>query len=582
MKKTLFKYTISIGILYTIVKLVPTYAAVVDRIAIKVPQSCTISSSLNPAHMATIENGTYKDEIGETIVKTVCNDGEGFSIYAIGYTDDELGKNVLSSVLGDGHSIMTGTAVSGDDSNWAMKLSAFQDGDSPSILSDANGSFGSYHVVPSQYTKVATRQSSTDSSLGSSFKTTYAAYVSKTQAAGNYHGKVKYVMVHPSNKPEPYVPTEINCEPNSICYYPNSNDHDGTMGNQRIDDDGAILVDNATVTLLASNYNRPGYGFAGWSDTFDYSGKVYGPNETIVAPTGIAERGLSLYAVWVKSEGILQDAMTTSSVCNRLSIAQVGQVTLDSVSALTDQRDDQTYAIAKLADGNCWMIENLRLDATASMFESLSQGYSSSFIGLAEPEEPSLFANITTANSLYSAETNVDGKVPILGTSVEQRFPRYNNINTYNRAINPISNNVGGINNGSMYSFGNYYTWSAAVADTSERSGYDSKTTSICPKGWHIPTGGVNGEFYNLNLLSNSNATDTSVGLRAFPNNLSYSGFIDDGTIYNRGYDGHYWSSSPNGSNYVYYLYLGRNFNYPGSKYDDGHFGMSIRCLVNR
>lgn len=55
-----------------------------------------------------------------------------------------------------------------------------------------------------------------------------------------------------------------------------------------------------------------------------------------------------------------------------------GTANLSSVSALTDQRDDQTYAIAKLADGNCWMIENLRLDTEATRGatnEALAQGY---------------------------------------------------------------------------------------------------------------------------------------------------------------------------------------------------------------
>ena len=56
-------------------------------------------------------------------VKTFCNDKNGFSIYAIGYTDNENGKTVLTSEsLGSEYDIDTGTAQSGGISNWAMKL----------------------------------------------------------------------------------------------------------------------------------------------------------------------------------------------------------------------------------------------------------------------------------------------------------------------------------------------------------------------------------------------------------------------------------------------------------------------------
>ena len=549
--------------------------------AIRVPQSCSLSYSLNPLHTAEIQNGVYKSEIGNTTIKAVCNDGGGFSIYAVGYTDNELGKTVLSSTSGDEYDIITGTASSGNTSNWAMKLSSVPGVDSPSILSDTNGSFETYHTVPNTYTKVATQDSTTDFVIGSSINTTYAAYISKTQVAGTYEGKVKYVMIHPSSNPEPYIPVAIDCDPGTICYYPNSNDHDGTMGKQTTNDSNSTLVDGSAVTLLASNYSRLGYGFAGWNDKHDYTGNFYGPNETINAPVGVSENGISLYAVWVKSEGDLQDSTIATSVCGRLATAQPNGVTnLDSVSALTDKRDGQTYAIAKLADGNCWTIENLRLDATGSLFESLAQGYDSSFIGLAAPEAPSSFAGVTTANSLYTTDNDVDGKITISGISISNRIPRYSDINTGNRPINPTSNNTGSYTTEGMYSFGNYYTWAAANANTSEQFGYSPSPTSICPKGWRIPTGGIGGEFYSLNLVANSGLTDNSVGFRSFPNNFVYSGFIGSGTIYERGTNGYYWTSSPNGANYVYYMYFHKNYIYPGSSFDNGYYGRNVRCLL--
>ena len=62
---------------------------VVDEINITVPVSCTLSGTGQDSHNATINNGQYNSAIGETTIKAMCNDSNGFAIYAIGYTDDE-------------------------------------------------------------------------------------------------------------------------------------------------------------------------------------------------------------------------------------------------------------------------------------------------------------------------------------------------------------------------------------------------------------------------------------------------------------------------------------------------------------
>ena len=95
--------------------------------------------------------------------------------------------------------IATGTATSGNTSNWAMKVSAVAGTYAPTIGSDTNGSFANYHVVPSGYTKVASFASNTDLTTGSNLETTYAAFVNATQPAGTYTGKVKYTLVHPND-----------------------------------------------------------------------------------------------------------------------------------------------------------------------------------------------------------------------------------------------------------------------------------------------------------------------------------------------------------------------------------------------
>lgn len=191
---------------------------VVDEVNITVPVSCSLSGAGMNTHNAEITNGTVNSAIGETTLKAYCNDNNGFAIYAIGYTDNTDGKNVLtSSTLGSTYDIATGTATSGDTSNWAMKLSTITDPAPTYPITIAGSSadtdreqgdpdYSTFQAVPDDYTLVAKRTSNTDigaSAEGTTLKTTYQAYISKTQPAGTYTGQVKYTLVHPNDATAP-------------------------------------------------------------------------------------------------------------------------------------------------------------------------------------------------------------------------------------------------------------------------------------------------------------------------------------------------------------------------------------------
>ena len=585
--------------------------------SVTVAEACTLTATTSPAHTATLANGIYSaatteyaSGIGKTTLKVVCNDASGFSIYAVGYTNNEYGNTKLMSNEQDATApiINTGTQDSGNTSAWSMKLTSVTGTYAPTL----DNSFGSYHSIPSTYTRVAYRTSGTDAGsnpTGSSVDTTYAAFISPTQPAGTYVGKVKYTLVHPANE-TPTAPQVT--QSGKICYYPNGGNVEGTMGCQTIP--ASYTTDGVSPTsavLLASNFSRDGYGFAGWSTTFDYSDPngFLGPQEYITFTEGEYSgnnNGLSLYAHWVKSEGNLQNW-----ICPNNTTMPIG-----TVKALTDLRDDETYAVAKLADGNCWIIENMRLENTNSNNDTgtLAQGYGVQFAGLAGPETP-WANNITTANSLYS--TNGAGNTINIGTSdASSRFPRYNNLNTptsaSNRPQNPTSNTFANDSTTvGIYGYGNYYTWAAAIADT---AAYTSNNTSvanisICPSGWHLPKGGDktritsdnDNEFWTLTVtylnggtlpanydsqtrpyyIGSEEAVPVANALRAYPNNFVYSGYIYDVSAYGRGSSGHYWSSTTSGSNVAYILHLDGNRVTPGSSYSSKYNGRTIRCLTS-
>ena len=628
--------------------------SVVSDVTIAVPISCTLSGTGNNSHTDTIPNGTTSSDIGTTTLKITCNDQEGFSIYAIGYTGEVYGTTTLVG-NSTGQTIATGTATSGANSNWAMKLGTNSGATYPVTLQ--NG-YGSYSNVPTTYTKVAERQSATDigtSAIGAEVTTTYQVYVSGSQLADTYLGKVKYTLVHPYDSGAPAIPlAESDCPANSVCYAPNSGDIVGTMVSGTDSSDlksisanaqagkqtytttvfgnstsTATIASASLIELIAPNYSRSGYGFVGWSTDFNTtsSSTIYGPNETIDKPSSVADHGLILYPAWVKSEGSLQDSTKVTTLCGSGagSLTQATwdtanskmSATLSSVTALTDQRDGNTYAIAKLSDGNCWMIENLRLDAdntTGDTNKNLAQGYGTSttygnFTGLATSENANFSnTNPPAANSLYSTDGSTANTIQGGNSSYyASRMPRYNNSNI-NRTLGASQRLGGSGTYYHWYSYGNYYTWASAMASVIEYTGPTTQTegktsetanTSLCPAGWRLPYGrnsgnGITSKGFSYldssmggtgvtNYSSSTTPTgaDRSVVWRSFPNNFIYSGDFYMASATNRSSNGDYLSSTAYNGTRSYALYLsGAGFR-PGTDDLGSKFkGVSIRCVV--
>ena len=468
--------------------------------AVKLAASCTLTSTGGGNYSATVPNGTSAEIPGSTL-SVSCNDAGGFALYAVGYSNDTIGNN---NMIGASTNIATNT--SSTDSYWAMKINPTT-GSNVTIENNFDDNTN-FHIVPNAHTKVASYASSTGT--GSlSVKATYKANISSTQLAGNYLGKVKYTLIHPAAGPAPVTPLAASdCPALSICYAPNADDLEGTMLGTEFSPVAAStkagkqdsVSANSTADLRAYNYSRPGYGFAGWSPSYEASTNpgstdiIYGPQATISTnpsdPEGsdVSTNGLILYPVWVVSTGTMQTFSTSD--CNTMNTGDV--------TARTDIRDGNTYTIAKLVDGKCWMVENLRLNNDANINPSNTQSnngaFGGVFTGLAKPENAN-FSNTTTPNSLYSTDgTTVN--VISGGSSARwsERMPRYNNNNT-DRSLTVSYSGSGGYSGYyyQWYGYGNYYTWAAAVADTTYYSSYSYQsveTTSLCPTGWHLPKGG--------------------------------------------------------------------------------------------
>ena len=203
---TLASVTTLIGVVLSSVSV--SADTIVNNVDISVPVSCNLNSSVDTAHVAVVNAGTSVSDIGTTNFTVFCNDASGFALYAIGYTNEDYGDNTLVG-QSTNNIINTGTATSGNNSAWAMKMIKVTDGSyQPNNLTITN-SFNNYHNVPDTYTKVAQYTASTDFTLGSKLQSTYQAFMSTFQDADTYNGKVKYTLVHPYTAPTP-VPVSKN------------------------------------------------------------------------------------------------------------------------------------------------------------------------------------------------------------------------------------------------------------------------------------------------------------------------------------------------------------------------------------
>ena len=112
-----------------------------------------------------------------------------------------------------------------------------------------------------------------------------------------------------------------------------------------------------------------------------------------------------------------------------------------------------------------------------------------------------------------------------------------------------------------------------------------------CPAGWRVPDGGDNGVW--------SKACGSSDYFSGYPydstdEGMNFSGkfgsasviwypasgcrYVNDGSLYDVGYDGCYWSVTPS-SGYAYSLYFGGNGDVNPSLYDLRAGGQVVRCL---
>lgn len=207
---------------------------------------------------------------------------------------------------------------------------------------------------------------------------------------------------------------------------------------------------------------------------------------------------------------------------------------------LTDNRDDKTYLVRRLADGNCWMAQNLDLDLTA-----VANG------------------DIALDNTNTDLNTKTSWTPTIYDDDVK---PKYTNID----------------GNG----FYNFYAATAGGALAS-----DIAQDSICPTNWKLPESWTNGSFRSLIIwqyaVFPSNGTvdrDRSIMAKLQEVPLSYTlpGFyyFNTESITLVGERTALWTNGTMKDGRGCAFHLDPNYLHTANYADKEDFGVGIRCVA--
>ena len=418
---------------------------------------------------------------------------------------------------------------------------------------------------------------------------------------GTYKGDILYTVLMDSS-----------CIPYTVEFDPNVEDETEITGEM----ESQSILPNSPTALATNAYNRSGYVFLGWSTTPEgKTGNVTNgigteddvdyEDEEEVENLAVGGSSITLYAIW----GDLGGDMQGWTGCSKMSVGDIVD--------LKDTRDNKVYAVKKLPDGKCWMIENLTISATGMVADSLDNTNtnipSSDTNKYYLPPQGKAYQTVDsiTNSAVKSATASVD-----FGTSSSnyQTYSRYPQVGY--RAKNTTDNNTGNPvpENTAYY---NFYTASLGYSYYNDDKTSGSTPRDICPKGWRLPFVSDNGnssitaassEFANLARSYNGSASWSGNGatnysyytsdstirenmvagdsgsLDRFASNgaagFTYAGNYNGATLDSVGTLGFYWSSSVyTPPDYSYSLYFYTTDVHPqgvSSKY----YGNAVRCIA--
>ena len=258
-------------------------------------------------------------------------------------------------------------------------------------------------------------------------------------------------------------------------------------------------------------------------------------------PHGVYENSLEFTVVANPSPQIIQNLDT--AFCT------------EEPTIVIDARDGEEYMIQRLADGKCWMLDNLRFDPSQATISAMKDK-----------------TNAPNEALEYLKNGGGNGKYPEKGLDANE--DEYTSPAVVAQYKNEVIEGTPGIGSNKV---GVYYNYCAVSAGT-YCYGYNvdsgNAVYDICPAGWRMPTGDRDGEYHDLYaaLLENNLEFRTALSLPE-----AGWGNPSDG-------QGSYWTSTYSAGEEMYVTNVyGINENNPGTYFGEDKWRDStrpIRCIM--
>ena len=292
-----------------------------------------------------------------------------------------------------------------------------------------------------------------------------------------------------------------------------------------------------------------GKNFLGWAKSYDFGQLADMDSATTTYAIGGGDITLTAYC---GESNIPTMQNITASTCTTTPTTAI------------DVRDGEQYRIAKLADGNCWMLENLRLDigdaTVKTNLTSTTTNATDTILGYLKNGGGSspYPANGVIAKTASGGSWTNDYANPYIAT-------QYKDTTQAASGSAPAGK------------IGVYYNYCAASAGSycyASGAGSGNAQYDICPAGWRMPTGGASGEYQALYTAYSSNVGNFTSAL-----STPLSGGFVSGTAYDQGTGGVFWSSTIYNTNGMHGLDVVASTVRP--QYNDSRlYGFSVRCVL--
>lgn len=377
-------------------------------------------------------------------------------------------------------STVTNPGVLGDNT-WGFAIPGVTGFDG-SYETPAPSSNSKWAAVPKKNQDVEVkRTNSATPSEGENVQVYYGAKVNTLIPHGEYTGSVKYTLIADEAEenlnqmsvfPSVAVPrkeVELEITTGLSLSLPSAADFSVKVGGQNCgvmrlwqNSSGNIVVVCKVTEAMAT----PG------KKSVNLSAPKYGTNLTL--DEGVEFR----YDEGFKTITYMQEM--TPEICAaeprpKLEDTEVPEKTL------VDSRDNKTYVVRKLADGNCWMSQNLALSPNGSTTYT-------------EADTDLHDGRTFTAPAASSVGTtwNDNGTDGPHYLKPQAGYEYFQNGTTASSTGQPTE------------SAGNYYDWpmTTAMSGQSLTNNGDEAPDSICPKGWKLPPKEGNKSYHNLLFTS--------------------------------------------------------------------------------